>query len=336
VSRAAGSSGGDSQEARVAEVVGTAIGRGMSSRLGVQALDLATRKLWRATGRSVDLTGAHAWLSAPVSTGPTVGAEWLESEAERLGGRLVTEDHEAGLLASMSALDGPGFSADDLDPRVRDFYEHTSRWRMEAWTSWSPAFWPAGELISRLFGRRVQQLALPMRPLDVAHGIDSTVTVIADADGAQLAAAWLRTLRATGDFVFSGCYSVRQLPGAERPSVHVAFPLESGNVQVFLRPFARDGALVLESPRAPFGGDGAYVVVEDGGRTFAARVPVHETFRVYVDPSGVVRTDHSLRLGSFTAVRLHYKLERAGEGGHTRGIGAMEAEGDPASSARKW
>lgn len=48
----------------------------------------------------------------------------------------------------------------------------------------------------------------------------------------------------------------------------------------FLRPHAEDGALVLTSPRAPFGGDGAYVVVEDRGRTFATRVPVHETFRV--------------------------------------------------------
>ena len=257
----------------------------------------------------MDLQGSESWLSAPTSTGPEVGDRWLAAEAERLAGSIVEDHPDAGLLASMSALDGPGFSASDLDPRVRDFYERTSRWRMEAWAGWSPAFWPGGELVSRLFGRRVQQLALPMRPLDVAHGIDSKVSVIADAEGNQLAAAWLRTLRATGDYVFSGCYSVRSLPDAERPSIHVAFPLEAGNVQVFLRPYAEDGALVLESPPGPFGSDGAYVVVEDHGPAFAARVPVHETFRVYVDPVGVVRTDHVLRLWSAAAVRLHYKLE---------------------------
>lgn len=288
----------------------------MSYRLGVHALDLATRKFWRATGRPVDLRGADSWLSAPTSTGSQVADGWLAAEAERLGGRLMAEAAEAGLLASMAALDGPGFSASDLDPRIRDFYEHTSRWRMEAWASWSPAFWPGGELVSRLFGRRVQQLALPMRALDVAHGIDSRVSVIADTEGNQLAAAWLRTLRATGDYVFSGCYSVRSLPGAERPNVHVAFPLESGNVQVFLRPYVEDGALVLKSPQGPFGSDGAYVVVEDRGRAFAARVPVHETFRVYVDPVGVVRTDHVLDLWNTTAVRLHYKLEPTVEAGH--------------------
>lgn len=228
-----------------------------------------------------------------------------------MGGQVVTQDREAGLLASMAALDGPGFSARDLDPRIRDFYERTSCWRMETWASWSPAFWPGGELISRLFGRRVQQLALPMRPLDVAHGIDSKVAPIVDAEGNQVAAAWLRTLRATGDYVFSGCYSVRSLPDSERPSVHVAFPLEAGNVQVFLRPYAEDGALVLKSPRSPFGGDGAYVVVEDHGRTFAARAPIHETFRVYVDPYDVLRADHVLQLWNATAVRLHYKLEPA-------------------------
>lgn len=250
-----------------------------------------------------------------MSAGPEVADRWVAAEAERLGGSVVPDDPGAGLLASMSALDGPGFSASDLDPRVRDFYEHTSRWRMEAWAGWSPAFWMGGELVSRLFGRRVQQLALPMRPLDVAHGIDSRVSVIADGDGHQLAAAWLRTLRATGSYVFSGCYSARSLPAADRPSVHVAFPLESGNVQVFLRPYAEDGALVLRSPQGPFASDGAYVVVEDRGRTFAARVPVHETFRVYVDPLGVLRTDHVLRIRSATAVRLHYKLERRAEVG---------------------
>ena len=58
-------------------------------------------------------------------------------------------------------------------------------------------------------------------------------------------AAWLRRLRRTGQFLFSGAYAVRTLPGAARPSVHVTFPLEKGDVEVFLRPEVRsDGALV--------------------------------------------------------------------------------------------
>jgi hypothetical protein len=182
---------------------------------------------------------------------------------------------------------------------------------MEVWSAWSPLFWPAGELVSRLWGRRVEQLALPMRPLDVAHGMDSRVTPIRDRHDIQVAAAWMRTLRGNGRPVFSGAYSARTLPGADRPSVHVAFPLESGNVQVFLRPsVVGDGGFLLESAHGRFGEDGAYVVVLGAG-AHAARVPLHETFHVYVDAHGVLRTDHELRLWAASAVRLHYKLERA-------------------------
>ena len=62
------------------------------------------------------------------------------------------------------------------------------------------------------------------------------------------------------------------------------------------------GALELISPAGSFGQNGAYVVVESGGRVHAARAPIHERFRVYVDPEGVLRTDHVLRLWSATVV----------------------------------
>ena len=246
-----------------------------------------------------------------MSRSARVTDDWLQAEAALHAGTLEPAGPEAGLLSSLSLLDGRGFDAERVRPEIRDFYEHTAAWQMEVWTGWSPVFWPGGELVSRLFGQRVEQLALPMRPLDVAHGMDSQVTLIRDGQGTQVAAAWLRTLRQSGRPVFSGAYSARTLPGADGPSVHVAFPLESGNVQVFLRPSVTDdGGLVLESPPGRFGQDGAYVVVRDGGRDHAARVPLHETFRVYVDRHGVLRTDHELRLWRAWAARLHYKLER--------------------------
>ena len=244
--------------------------------------------------------------------GSTVGDGWLEQAALELGGAVAKDRSGAGLLTDMEQLDGPGFRAADLHPRIRDFYEHTSNWRMEVWTQWNPIFQPGGELISRLWGRRVQQLALPTRPLDVAYGMDSRVALILDASGEPVAAGWLRTLRATGEYVYSGCYSTRLLPGEPQPSVHVAFPLEHGNVQVFLTPRnLPGGGLELDSAAGRFGGNGAYVVVDEAG-THAARVPIHETFRVYVDDEGTLRTDHQLRLWSASVVRLHYKLMPVG------------------------
>ncbi len=280
-------------------------------------IDLLTRQWWRATGRPVDLAGEHAWLNSPINQGSQVGNAWVEEAARLLGGEGSTVrrgDGRAGLMAAMSDLDGPGFRAADLQPAVRQFYEHTAGWRMEVWSSWNPVFWPGGELISRWFGKRVGQLALPMRPLDVARGMDSTVDLLVDAHGVQRGAAWLRTLRATGDYVYSGCYRVGHLPGSDRPSVQVSFPLEQGNVQVFLRPEVdADGSLWLHSPeptqKRQFGGHGAYVLVHAGGGTHAASVPLHETFHVFTDDEGVLRTDHALRLGRAPVVKLHYKVE---------------------------
>jgi hypothetical protein len=282
------------------------------------ALDAGARAWWRLVGRRVDLDGDHHWLDAPACGPGPVGASWLAAEADRIGGTVHEDVVHGGLLPSMSVLDGARFRAADLDPAVRHFYERTSCWRMEVWAQWSAQFQPGGELVSRLFGRRVQQLALPTRPLDVAHGIDSRVVHLLDADGRQHAAGWLRTLAATGDFVYSGCYSARLLPGSDQPSVHVAFPLESGNVQVFLRPSVQaDGSLVLSSPPGPFGADGAYVVVRNGSGADATRVPIHERFHVYRDRRGVLRTDHTLRLHRALVLRLHYRLERMRANGYT-------------------
>jgi hypothetical protein len=53
-------------------------------------------------------------------------------------------------------------------------------------------------------------------------------------------------------------------------------------------------------------------VVDEAG-SHAARVPIHETFKVYIDAEGTLRTDHQLRLWSASVVRLHYKLTPVGD-----------------------
>lgn len=150
--------------------------------------------------------------------GEFVGDGWLHAAASSIGGVMHESAEGAGLLGDMSDLDGPEFRAALLHPQVRDFYEHTSNWRIEVWTQWTPIFQPAGALISLFFGRRVQQLALPTRPLDVAHGLDSKVVTIAGANGRQVAAGWTRKLRSTGAFIYSGWYSSRALPGRTSPA----------------------------------------------------------------------------------------------------------------------
>ena len=216
-----------------------------------------------------------------------------------------------GLLPDFSALDGPGFTSANVDDRVRDFYERTASWQMEVWSQWNTLFAPGGELIARLWGRRVEQLALPVEPLSVSRGMASTVRIVDDIEGNRIGAAWLRTLRSDGSKVYSGFYRVGRLPGNEQPHVHVSFPLESGSVQVFLTPRNDvDGSFWLHSRSASFGADGAYAVVQFGKNWYAAQPPLRESFHVFTDEDGVLRTDHWLKLGPCQALQLHYRLDR--------------------------
>ncbi|GAB3477164.1 hypothetical protein [Nocardiopsis coralliicola] len=273
-------------------------------------LDRLTQRWVRRSGRRVDLRAAP-WLDGPVGRAGLIADRWIGAEAARLGGTAATAP-DGGLLDSLGQLAGEGFDPSAVHPDVRGFYESTAQWRMEAWSAWRPLARPAGALISGVFSRRLQQLALPLDPMDTARGMDSEVTAVRGAGGSLLGAAWVRRLRATGQTVYSGWYSAVALPGRSRPSIRVVFPLPNGSVTVFLRPSVNaEGHLALVSPLGPFGGDGAYLVVRSGGSTaWARRIPVVERFDVYPDGGGTVRADHDLRLGRLRALHLHYRMDR--------------------------
>jgi len=272
-------------------------------------IDRATQAWVRATGRRIDL-GEYPWLRGPTGSPRLIADEWMEREAVRLGGNLA----DGGwLFDRMSVLAGDGFDPSQLDRAVVEFYEHTADWRLEVWSQWCPAAWPFGWLLSAVFANRLQQLSLPLRPLDAAHGMDSRVVTVTDPAGARLGAAWLRTLRSSGQTVYSGWYGSALLPGASHPSVRVVFPLPNGSVTVFLRPeVGSDGSLTLTSPRGRFGDDGVYLIVArpDNRAVWVRRVPLSERFSVWVDEEGVLRTDHALNLWDIPVIRLHYRLER--------------------------
>jgi len=274
-------------------------------------MDGATRLWVRGTGRRVDLA-TTPWLQGPVGDIDRVGDAWLPGEAERLGAAVGAPGGSgaatSGLLGSMADLDRTGFAAAALAEPVRRFYERTSGWRLDAWVGWAPWAWPFGWAVAALFARRLDQLALPMRSLDLAHGMSSTVTPLV-RDGAQAGALWLRRLRATGRVVFSGLYGVVPLPGTGEPAVRVTFPLPRGRLVVLLRPTATArGGLVLTSGAGGWGDPGAYLVVDRPSGCWARRIPVHERFHVLVDDEGVLRTDHHLHLGALPVLRLHYRL----------------------------
>lgn len=250
------------------------------------------------------------WLDGPVGDLDVVGDAWVDRLAKGVSGHRRTE---AGLLSSMSDLASPTFNPSALRPEVVDFYEHTSRYRLDVWSQWSPLMWPGGWAISSLFAKRLQQLSLPMKPLEVAYGMASEVVAVDDSSGVQLGAAWLRTIRATGRSIYSGWYGITRVPSSQHPVVRVVFPLPDGNCVVVLTPRnGPNGSLILESPIGPFGSPGAYLTVRRvDGRAHVRRIPIAESFQVLVDDEGTLRTDHHMRLWSATVIRLHYRMSAA-------------------------
>lgn len=273
-------------------------------------IDLLGRALMRFSSRRL-VRREHPWLIGPSAGRDVVGHEWVSRTAADLQGTTSTgPDH--GLLTSFASLAGDGFDPSDVDPRIADFYEHATRWRIDLWSEWSAIAWPFGRFITASLSERLQQAALPMHPLDVSHGMTSEVVHVHDAAGRVVGAAWLRNMVKTGRVTYSGLYGVETLPGSTQPSVRVVFPLPLGSLQVYLRPSAGgDGSLHLHSPLGRFGDNGAYLVLERYDDTISARrIPLNEHFHLWVDDNGDVRTDHILKLWNIPAVRLHYRLQR--------------------------
>lgn len=271
-------------------------------------LDAAAQIWMRATSRQID-PGAAPWLVGPAAGTDVVGHAWVEHEARNLGGHTSSgETH--GLLPSFDVLAGPLFDPSAVAAGVRDLYEHTSRRRIDLWSEWSPAAWPFGRAISALWSRRLQQLSLPTRPLDVSWGMDSTVVHLHDGSGVVVAAAWQRSMRKTRETTYSGLYGTTTLPGSDQPRVRVVFPLPRGWLPVFLSPtVGRDASLHPRSPLGAFGAAGAYrVLVDDAASLFVRRIPILEHFHVYVDDEGDLRCDHDLRLRGVPAIALRYRM----------------------------
>jgi len=272
--------------------------------------DIAAQTWMVLTSRPVE-RDRFPWLLGPAAGNEVVGHGWVDQEAQAIGGRTSTGP-DLGLLPDFNALASPAFDAARVNPKIVDFYEHTSAWQLDLWSEWCPFAWPFGWLLTSMWSERLQQLSLPMRPLDVSFGMDSQVVQLHGPDDAVVGAAWLRSMRKTGATTYSGLYGITELPSQRRPSVRVVFPLPRGCLSVFLRPSVDDaGGLHLHSPIGEFGEEGAYLVLNRGdGRINARRVPVAEHFHLYVDGDGDVRTDHFVRLWSVPTIRLHYRLRR--------------------------
>lgn len=275
-------------------------------------MDWVTQRWVQYTGRRVQLS-EQPWLDGPVGDVDVIGPAFFRRFAERRGLQVVDHGPRRGLLQDFACLAGPGCEPARVDRRVAEFYEDTAAFEFDVWSEWCGPFRPFGGALAAFFSRRLQQLNMPLSPLDTRLGITSDVVQLRDAAGRVTHTAWVRDLVSTRRTIYVGSYSCCRVPGYAGACVKVVFPLPHGYAAVFMRPeSAPDASLTLRSAGRRFGDPGFYFYVEEEpGRGWARYVrSMQEVIRVHVDAEGALRTDHDLRLGGARFLRLHYRMRR--------------------------
>ena len=286
----------------------TGVRAAVYSALGL-ALQICIEWLVRLTGRRIRKSEAP-WLNCVLGKPGIIGTGVYQriAEEEKLE---MSQPPDAGLIPNFEALRGPSCNPDQVDPRIRHFYEHAALYKLEVWSE----VYFAGKFVLWLWvefiSRRMDQLNFPISSLEVAKGMTSEIVQLREPGSGKLAyTGWLRRFRSTGKVIYAGLYSTMKVPGEENPCVKVTFPC-FGSSNVYLRPCAYpDGSFGLVSTGAAFGRSGFYRVVESGEDYWRVRnfKTLHEIFRVYADEDGILRTDHQITFVGLTILRLHYKM----------------------------
>ena len=113
-----------------------------------------------------------------------VGTEYVTALAEVLGGTYARAVADIGIVASLDALAGPDFDPDACDPRVREFYEHTTRFELDIVPEWRQWVRPGYLLYRTFLARPLGQANVPMNQREALRGVHSRIdTIDVDGDG---------------------------------------------------------------------------------------------------------------------------------------------------------
>ena len=254
----------------------------------------------------------HPWLDGPAGNVHGIGSQFFADYA-RVNHLELRQGGTCGLVQDFSQLRLRSDVA--VAAAVRRFYEHTSEYEIDAWSEWCGFFRPFGHALAFLFSRRLQQLNVPLSPLDSSKGMSSVVLPLFDpASKTVWQTAWVRELHATKNTLYAGSYSICNVPGYGLPCVKVVFPLPNGNAVVLMKPEVyHDGSFSVTSAGRNFGDPGFYFVVHLGdGFAYVRYVrTLKETIRVYPAEGDACRADHVLWIWGIQFLRLHYRMRLA-------------------------
>jgi uncharacterized membrane protein len=241
-----------------------------------------------------------------------VGADYFRDLARARGGGFKRNAPGIGIVESMGVLRGPRFDPDKVDPLIREFYEHTSRFKLSIVPVWRRRMLPLYWLFKRYLAQPIGQANLPFDVAEAQRGIVSYIDTI-DFEGDDLidVRGWVRVFEESGEAIYVGVYTTFR--HEDIGYVSVGFPLPASNFTATLLPHNHDGGgflLKSHGTRLPF--PGHYVSVIEGDELTVFKLPTFgEEIEVYVR-NGRLRTDHRFYLSGLDFLTLYYTIERTG------------------------
>ena len=311
------------QKVAMGPVVGVAVGQALSrgpapAAVVASSTVLAYRSLSALIFRDAQLSLLADRVSAAdlpfVVPRPArsryVGTAYVRDLAEELGAHYTPDAPDTGIVASLDALAGPELDPEQVDPLVREFYEHTTRFALDIVPQWRLWVRPGYLLYRTAVARPLGQASIPMNQREAQRGIRSRIDTVTGVDGMVSARGWIRSFADDDEPIMVGIYTTYTHNGCGY--VSVGFPVPEGSFTATLLPRSRPDRGMTLTSRVHDGQAGHYLTYVDTAADELTALAVHgfeEQLDVFVE-DGALRAEHAFSVFGFPFLTLHYRIAR--------------------------
>jgi hypothetical protein len=240
-----------------------------------------------------------------------VGTGYVRDLAAVLGGEYQPDARDVGIVASLDELAGPGFDPRTVDPRVREFYEHTTRFTLDIVPRWRLWVRPGYLLYRTAVARPLGQANVPMNQREIQRGVRSRIDTISRVEDRVVSVrGWIRSFADTDEPIYVGIYTTYR--HGDRGYVSVGFPLPQASFTATLEPRSRPGGGLTLASRGHGDHPGHYLTYVDAATRRLTVLSVHgfaEQLDVYVTNGGLA-AEHAFWVFGLPFLVLHYRMRR--------------------------
>jgi hypothetical protein len=240
-----------------------------------------------------------------------VGTGYVQELASVLGGTYVAGAADTGIVESLDELAGPELDPAAVDPRIREFYEHTTRFSLDIVPAWRRWVRPGYVLYRSLVARPLGQASVPMNQREATRGVRSRIdTITLPHDDRIAVRGWIRSFADTDEPIYVGIYTTYRHD--DRGYVSVGFPLPQASFTATLAPRHRDGGGLVLSSRSALDHPGHYMAYIDPATRDLTVLAVHG-FAEELDVCAVgdeLRAEHAFWVFGLPFLVLHYRIRR--------------------------